>query len=157
MKKIALLAVCGLSFVSCATILTGTNDKIAFTSEPSGAKVFYKGQEKCTTPCVTTLNKSLSSVNVEYRLADYPAKNVMLERKFNGVTILNVLLGGIIGIGVDVATGSVMNYTDNSYFVDFNKDSVAAKKVKKDELNAPAATGTGAPSASDTAVSAVSN
>lgn len=69
---------------------------------------------------------------------------------------LNVLLGGIIGIGIDVATGSVMNYTDNSFFVDFNKDSVAAKKVKKDELNAPAASGT-ASAAPDTAVNAVSN
>ncbi|MBP3839731.1 MAG: hypothetical protein J6D35_02060 [Chryseobacterium sp.] len=157
MKKIALLAVCGLSFVSCATILTGTNTKIAFASEPSGAKVLYKGQEKCTTPCIATFNKSLSNVNVEYKLENYPTKNVNLNRNFNGTTILNVLLGGIIGIGIDVATGSVMNYTDNSYFVDFNKDSVAAKKVKKDEMNAPAATGTAASAASDTAVSAVSN
>ena len=147
MKKIALLA-SGLSLASCATIISGTNEKIAFTSEPSGAKVLYKGQEKCTTPCVATFNKSLSAVNVEYRHSDFPAKNVDLNRSFNGVTVLNVLLGGIIGIGIDVATGSVMNYTDNSYFVNFNDDSVAAKKVKKEEVNA---TGTAVPAAGSVA------
>jgi len=159
MKKISLLVVCGLALSSCATILTGTNDKISFTSEPSGAKVLYKGQEKCTTPCVTTFNKSLSAVNVEYKLANYPTKTVDLNRKFNSVTILNVLLGGLIGIGIDLATGSTMNYTDNSYFVDFNKDSVASKKVKKDEINAPVAASdaSGTSAASTSAISASAN
>lgn len=156
MKKVALL-VCGVSLTSCATILSGTNEKISFTSEPSGAKVLYKGVEKCTTPCVSMLNKSLSAVNVEYKHTDFPSKNVSLNRSFNGVTVLNVLLGGIIGVGVDLATGSVMNYTDNSYFVDFNNDSVAAKKLKNDELNAAATSGTDTSTVSDPAVSTIVN
>jgi hypothetical protein len=41
-----------------------------------------------------------------------------------------------------------MNYTDNSYFVNFNDDSVAAKKVKKEEVNA---TGTAVPAAGSVA------
>ena len=34
-----------LSLTSCATIFTGTTDKITFNSKPEGAKVYYKGYE----------------------------------------------------------------------------------------------------------------
>lgn len=34
-----------ISTTSCASIITGTSDKISFTSQPEGAKVFHKGIE----------------------------------------------------------------------------------------------------------------
>jgi hypothetical protein len=139
MKKILFFAVASMSLTSCATIFSGTSEKISFTSEPAGAKVFYKGLEKCTTPCVTQFNKSLSSVDVEYRHPNFPSKSVNLPREFNATTILNVLVGGIIGIGIDAATGSMMNYTDNSFFVDFNKDTMASQKISKDKIKVAAA------------------
>ena len=48
-----------LSLTSCATIFTGTTDKITFNSKPEGAKVYYKGYEKCVTPCSFNVNRGL--------------------------------------------------------------------------------------------------
>ena len=49
--KTAVVLISTLSLTSCATILTGTSDKITFNSSPEGAKVLDAGIEKCTTPC----------------------------------------------------------------------------------------------------------
>ncbi|MDQ0594566.1 hypothetical protein QFZ37_002935 [Chryseobacterium ginsenosidimutans] len=58
--SIAVLSAILLSTTSCATIITGTKDKITFNSTPEGAKVFHKGIEKCTTPCTAEISRSLS-------------------------------------------------------------------------------------------------
>ena len=55
-----------LSMTSCATILTGTKDKITFNSTPEGAKVIHKGIEKCTTPCTAEIPRSLSKQMVTF-------------------------------------------------------------------------------------------
>ncbi|MFP3832067.1 hypothetical protein [Chryseobacterium sp. SIMBA_028] len=55
--SIVLLLGIALSTTSCATMFTGTQDPITFTSNPAGATVFHKGIEKCVTPCTTKIPK----------------------------------------------------------------------------------------------------
>jgi len=114
----ALLLGMVLSMSSCATILTGTKDKITFNSTPEGAKVFHKGIEKCTTPCTAEIPRSLSKQMVTLEKEGFVSKEMKLTKKFNPVTLVNILLGGAIGVGIDCATGSLTKYSPQAYQVE---------------------------------------
>lgn len=114
----ALLLGMVLSMSSCATILTGTKDKITFNSAPEGAKVFHKGIEKCTTPCTAEIPRSLSKQMVTLEKEGFVSKEMKLTKKFNPVTLVNILLGGAIGVGIDCATGSLTKYSPQAYQVE---------------------------------------
>ncbi|WP_139166197.1 PEGA domain-containing protein [Chryseobacterium soldanellicola] len=107
-----------LSTTSCATIFTGTKDKISFSSTPEGAKVFHKGIEKCTTPCTTEISRGLGKQMATFEKEGFNNKEVKLTKTFNPVTLLNILLGGVIGLGVDTATGSLIKYSPKAYTVE---------------------------------------
>lgn len=107
------LLIGAISLTSCATIFTGTSDAITFNSTPEGAKVYEAGIEKCTTPCTYKVSRSLSQKTVEVRKEGYENKVVGLDSKFNGVSILNLF--GIVGWGIDAATGSLKKYDTKVY------------------------------------------
>jgi len=114
----ALLTGILLSATSCATIITGTKDKITFNSTPEGAKVMHKGVEKCTTPCTAEIPRSLGKQMVTFEKEGFNSKEVKLTKTFNPVTLVNILLGGIIGLGIDTATGSITKYSPKEYKVE---------------------------------------
>ncbi|MDQ8144221.1 PEGA domain-containing protein [Chryseobacterium sp. CFS15] len=120
--KRTLSIVLGLSIVlsttSCATIFTGTKDSITFTTTPEGAKVIHKGVEKCLTPCTAEIPRGLGKQMVMFQKEGFETKEVKLTKTFNPVTLLNILLGGAIGVGIDAATGSLTKYSPKSYTVD---------------------------------------
>lgn len=116
--SIVLLLGIALSTTSCATIFTGTKDKISFNSTPEGAKVFHKGIEKCTTPCTAEIHRSLAKQTVTFEKEGFVNKEVKLTKTFNPVTLINIILGGAIGVGVDAATGSLTKYSPKQYTVE---------------------------------------
>ncbi|ROI04776.1 MULTISPECIES: PEGA domain-containing protein [unclassified Chryseobacterium] len=118
--SVALLLGITVSMTSCASMFTGTKDKISFTSNPEGAKVFHKGIEKCITPCVAEIPRSLSKQIVTFEKEGYNSKEVKLTKTFNPVTLLNILLGGAIGVGIDAATGSLTKYSPKTYNVELD-------------------------------------
>ncbi|MCJ7935619.1 MAG: PEGA domain-containing protein [Chryseobacterium sp.] len=116
--SIVLLLGIALSATSCATIFTGTKDKIAFNSNPEGAVVFHKGVEKCSTPCTAEITRSLGKQTVTFEKEGFNKKEVKLTKTFNPVSLLNIILGGAIGIGIDAATGSLTKYSPKKYDVE---------------------------------------
>ncbi|WP_165852270.1 PEGA domain-containing protein [Chryseobacterium pennae] len=116
--SIVLLLGIAHSTTSCATIFTGTNDKISFNSTPEGATVFHKGVEKCVTPCTVNIPRSLSKQTVTFEKEGFNHQEVKLDKNFNAVTLLNILFGGAIGVGIDAATGSLTKYSTKKYEVE---------------------------------------
>jgi len=114
----ALLLGITLSATSCATILTGTKDKITFNTTPEGAKVMHKGVEKCITPCTAEIPRSLSKQMVTFEKEGFNSKEMKLTKSFNPVSLVNILLGGVIGVGIDAATGSLTKYSPKAYKVE---------------------------------------
>jgi hypothetical protein len=114
--KTAVVLISTLSLTSCATILTGTSDKITFNSSPEGAKVLDAGIEKCTTPCTIKINRSLSEKTIELKKDGYQNKVIELDSKFNSISILNLF--GILGWGIDAATGSIKKYDTKVYNIE---------------------------------------
>lgn len=119
--SVVLLMGITLSATSCASIITGTKDRITFNSTPEGAKVFHKGIEKCTTPCTAEIPRSLSKQMVTFEKEGYTNKEVKLTKTFNPVTLVNILLGGAIGVGIDAATGSLTKYSPKAYQIELEQ------------------------------------
>lgn len=116
-KSLAFIGVVSVALAGCATITRGSNDVLVVDSTPQGASVQLSNGMSCTsTPCsfklprrsdigVTVSKRGCRSVvtNVTHRTADAGAAGVAG----------NVLVGGIIGLGVDAATGASQDLTPN--------------------------------------------
>ena len=103
-KKFTLLLMTVLLLIttSCASIFTGAKRNVLFESDPSGAKVFVNGFEKGLTPVQI---KVKADDRIDFRLDNYRERVVVMDSKFNLVSILNGF--SIIGWGVDALTGSL--------------------------------------------------
>ena len=119
MKKLLLLLITSMFITSCASILTGSKRKVLFETEPPGAKVFVNGFEKGKTPVQL---KVTADDRIDFRLDDYTERVVVMDSKFNAVSILNGL--SIIGWGIDAITGSLKR-------VDTKYVKVTLEKSKK--------------------------
>jgi len=118
MRKLLLL-ITSMFITSCASILTGSKRKVLFETEPPGAKVFVNGFEKGKTPVQL---KVTADDRIDFRLDDYTERVVVMDSKFNAVSILNGL--SIIGWGIDAITGSLKR-------VDTKYVKVTLEKSKK--------------------------
>jgi len=95
-----------LSSYGCATIINGTTQKIPVSSEPSGANCVVVGDTtKYTTPCQVELARKSDHV-LKLEKEGYEPATVEIKHVLSGAVAGNILLGGLIGWGVDAATGS---------------------------------------------------
>jgi hypothetical protein len=109
---------------SCATLFTGTNDNIHFSSEPQGASVVIDGIVVGQTPATITVRRpGLNDQQVTLRMDGYDPMTFTLSKSFNTVAILN--LASPIHWAIDVVTGAVMRYDRSSYSVDLERGTVA--------------------------------
>lgn len=100
----------------CATITRGTTEALVINSAPPGADVRLSSGEVCKTPC--TLKKKRKEnlvVFIEKPGYEKVEVNVISEIAGAGAAGMagNVLVGGLIGVGVDAATGATKKLTPN--------------------------------------------
>lgn len=118
-----LIAVIGaVSLSACATVTRGSNDKVEFTSDPSGATITtedVQGKElsqSCVTPCELKLSRK-RTFDITYTLEGYETQVLRIEPKLSGGGAAgmagNVLIGGVIGAAVDGSTGAMNNLEPN--------------------------------------------
>ena len=90
------------------TVTRGTTDALVVNSEPQGAQVQLSNGMSCTsTPCTFKLpRKSDIEVTVSRSGCQAVITNVTHKTSGGGAAAVagNVLVGGIIGLGVDAAT-----------------------------------------------------
>lgn len=111
----------------CATIFTGTKQNVHFDSAPPGAKVIVNGIEMGRTPTTLHLSKpGFGSTMVTLRLEGYEDRTFILDKSFNGISVLNLL--GLVGWVVDFATGAFMNYSPEGYNMSLTQKAHAAIK-----------------------------
>jgi len=105
LKSIAALAFAGAALSGCASIVEGTTQIIAVTSVPSSEGTYY-----VTTPGNATVHKTKHNLDVVCKLDGFKDLHGVIESHFNGATAGNIIAGGIIGVGIDAATGANYNY-----------------------------------------------
>jgi hypothetical protein len=115
--RIIILVAAGLCMGGCATITRGTTQDFAVTSTPPGAAVKTStGFECAATPCTFKMPRK-NPFSVEIRLEGYQTETVLVESKVAGSGAAgmagNVLVGGLIGIGVDASSGATKDLTPN--------------------------------------------
>jgi hypothetical protein len=114
LKSIAALAFAGAALSGCASIVEGTTQIIAVTSVPQdGAKCVLTSSEGTyyvTTPGNATVHKTKHNLDVVCKLDGFKDLHGVIESHFNGATAGNIIAGGIIGVGIDAATGANYNY-----------------------------------------------
>ncbi len=116
MKRILTVLVVGASLVGCATITRGTNEVMIIESDPVGAKVEMSNGMGCTTPCSLKMPRK-SEFDVTISKDGYETIKTHVGNQVAGGGAAgmagNVLLGGIIGAGVDAASGSMLELIPN--------------------------------------------
>lgn len=103
-SALVLILLVSLSFTSCATLFHGSTDGVNFSSDPSGAKVYVNGDLLGTTPFALNL-KSNKTYTLEFKKDGYESKSVLLNSSVGGGWIVLDVLGGLLPVIVDAATG----------------------------------------------------
>lgn len=100
-----LIATAALLLNGCATVFHGTTEKVAFSSEPTGAKVYIDGQPMGTTPTEMKL-ASKKSYTVEFRKEGYENRAMILTNSVDALWVVLDVVFGLIWVVVDAATGA---------------------------------------------------
>ncbi len=114
MKK-SLMLVALLALPSCASIVEGTSQDIAVNSNPECASctITREGEViariSCT-PETVSVKKRKQDLQVSCTKEGYTETKQILESGTEGFVAGNILAGGIVGWGIDSATGA-----DNKY------------------------------------------
>jgi hypothetical protein len=111
----------------CATIVSGRTQDIAFHSVPAGADVLLNDGTKTVTPGTLTL-KRRGNYMATFTKEPFPARPVEIQSTGNWWVLGNVLIGGFIGIIVDVVTGAAHRLVPDYVMVDMATGSVSTRK-----------------------------
>lgn len=106
----------------CATVVRGTTDKVQINSNPPGIQVVSSTGHQCVTPCAITVSrKEEFTVTFKPKHGDPVSIPVITGVSGRGAAGFagNVVAGGIIGMGVDAATGASLDHYPNPVFHDF--------------------------------------
>lgn len=101
------VALCSLGLFGqgCATILHGTTQEVSINSDPAGARVDIDRESVGTTPCSVELKRGDNHV-VAISMEGYYTEEVAVMKVMSGAVAGNILAGGIIGWGIDAASGA---------------------------------------------------
>jgi uncharacterized protein YcfJ len=122
----ALSAAALLSTAACATVTRGANDTWTVNSEPAGAAVKTTNQFFCeSTPCTFKMPRK-SDFDVTITKAGYKTWTGHVTHHISGAggagMAGNVILGGIIGAGVDAYSGAMNDLVPNPLTVTLEKE-----------------------------------
>jgi hypothetical protein len=119
---------------ACATMVAGTSQDVVVDTDPAGASCDLKrsGETLTTlaaTPGKVNVSRSKNDIDVMCRKEGFAQAGTKIVPSFNGATIGNVLVGGLIGVMVDAASGANFNYPAHNYvsLVPERFDSEAAR------------------------------
>lgn len=119
MIRLLLAAAIASPCIGCASVTRGTTENISISSTPAGATAEISGLDNptaCVTPCVVIAKRS-AEITVTVNKEGYETQVIPLTREIPGSGAAgfagNVLLGGLVGMGVDAATGAAMDHKPN--------------------------------------------
>ena len=100
----------------CASVTRGWSEQIQITSEPEGAEVRTSLSQACTTPCTLNVSRK-DEFSVSYTKPGYHPQTVQVGTRLASAGAVgfagNVLVGGIVGMGVDAASGATLEHHPN--------------------------------------------
>jgi|AVFP01.1.fsa_nt_gi hypothetical protein len=102
-----------LLMCSCATMVRDWEQPVTFTSDPPGARLLLDSALRGTTPAVISVMRSPQPVTVRLEKDGYHPETFVLEEHMHPMVMGNILIGGVIGLGIDAASGKSQDYVDS--------------------------------------------
>lgn len=119
MKKLA-VSVALLALTGCASIIDGTSQTLTVNTNPPGANCDFMREGQviasiANTPGGVVVEKTKHDINVVCKKAGYQDATYFNNSGVQEATFGNIVAGGVIGWGIDSASGA-----DNKYTPDMN-------------------------------------
>ncbi|PWF49110.1 hypothetical protein [Massilia glaciei] len=119
-RAISLAALCAAvtTLSGCASIVSGTNQVVSVETLSEGNKVAgascklenEKGVYFVTTPGSVTVRRAFGDMSVKCEKSGLPTGVATIKSSTKGMLAGNLLFGGVIGAGVDMASGAAYDY-----------------------------------------------
>src|SRR5436305_1849009 len=118
MRIVGIVALCAV-VGGCASVTRGTTENLSIVSTPSGAEATISGLDvptACVTPCAVVVKRN-ADISVAFQKAGYAPQVVQLTTEVPAAGAAgfagNVILGGLVGMGVDAVTGAATDHKPN--------------------------------------------
>jgi hypothetical protein len=142
---VALATMAALS--SCGSITRGTTENVTITSTPEDAKISTSAGQYCPrSPCTINVNRR-GDFTAFAEKDGYEKGSVEIKTKVAGGGAAgfagNVLIGGVIGMGVDAATGAALDHYPNPAHIELKPlaSQAPVKPVRKKNTQTAAQVG----------------
>ncbi len=119
MFKLIFMAIFAIVVGACATITKGTTQPIVLaTPGVVGAQCTLNspaiGTKVVTTPASLVLDKSQNSITVVCKKECYQDGTGIISSNTETMAAGNILAGGVIGLGIDAASGAMNKYNSDN-------------------------------------------
>lgn len=116
MHRLLLVGATALGLSGCATVTRGTGEQVQVHSDPQGAEVRTSLGFQCVTPCTISVQRK-DEFSVTIGKPGFEPQTVMVATRLAGAGAAgfagNVLIGGVVGMGVDAVTGATLEHYPN--------------------------------------------
>ena len=128
-KIIPIILIAG-SLSACATVVRGTTEDVVINYTPADANVSTSLNHSCnTSPCTVNVKRK-DVFTVTASKPGFQTQSVEVNRKLSkrGAAGIagNVVAGGLIGVGVDAASGATLDHYPNPVIIDLLPNGQAA-------------------------------
>jgi hypothetical protein len=134
MIRLLLAAAIVLPCLGCASVTRGTTENISIATTPAGATAEISGLDNptaCVTPCVVQAKRN-ADITVTINKEGYEPQIIPLTKEVPGSGAAgfagNVLIGGLVGMGVDAVTGAAQDHSPNPVIVTLQPLQPAARR-----------------------------
>ena len=121
LMKAAMAAYVATLFNSCATIISGTTATVQIDgkfTEPMTITTSFQTYEEVVLPAEVKIKRQhLDGQRIKISSPNYTYEDIILNRKTNGWAFGNILIGGLIGLGVDLGTNAVSKPGQDTYYI----------------------------------------
>ena len=132
-------AACCLALSGCASVVRGVNEDVAIEVTPANAEIRTSAGHACTGPCVINVPRK-KEFTVTASAPGYQTETIDVDTRVSGKGAAgmagNVIIGGVVGVGVDAVSGATLDHYPNPVIFSLEKGT-GSKKVQSDPVRKP--------------------
>jgi len=119
---LVIAAFAAMSCTGCATLTTGTTQTVTVTTDPPGATCHLHREGTLIavvnpTPGSIVIGKSSRDLSVRCSREGHDDNTAIVRPEFQAATLGNIILGGVVGIVIDAASGAAGAYPPRACYV----------------------------------------
>ncbi|MBA5777082.1 translation initiation factor 2 [Stappia sp. F7233] len=139
MTRLALMIACGLLVSGCATAVRGTTEEVTVVVDPDDAQITTTVGHTCSgNPCSVRVSRK-DDFTVTAKKEGYKPKSVHVVSDVSGKGAAgaagNILLGGVVGLGVDAISGATLDHKPNPVLIELEPEDPSNKATPPGNLD----------------------